>query len=102
MELPQNLIWIPRNGCICCIQAAYGRELGDRGKYLSMLYPRAPILASLAKVRAGWAAPPGAAVTRFLWVHQGHCVQAVQAAAMTYRLMRQAMASLVAAPLTKA
>ena len=102
MELTHYLIWIPRNGCMCCIRSAYDRNQGDRGECLSMLCPRAPILVSLVEVRAGWAAPPGAAVPCFFRAHQGHCVRAVQAAAMTYHAMRQTMALLVAAPLTKA
>ena len=102
MESPHNLIWIPKNGYICCIRAAYDRERGDRGECLSMLCPRAPILVSLVEVRAGWAAPPGAAVPCFFRAHQGHCVRAVQAAAMTYRVMRQAMTLLMTVPLTKA
>ena len=43
-----------------------------------------------------------AAVTCFFCAHQGHCARAVQAAVMTYRAVRQAMALLVTAPLTKA
>ena len=87
MESPQTLIWFARNGCICYIRAADDRELRNPGKHSSMLYPRAPILASLAEVRAGWAAPPEAAVTCSFLAHQGHCVRAVQAAAMTYRVI---------------
>ena len=68
-----------------------------------MLYHCAAKLASLlAGVRAGWAAPPEAVMTCSFLTDHGHCIRVGQAAAMTYRAIRQPLALLATAPLTKA
>ena len=83
-------------------QLMNGRELWDQGQDSSMLYHCAAKLASLGEVRAGWAVPLESAVTCSFLAGHGHCIRAGHTAAMAYRAIRQSLALLVAAPLTKA